>query len=382
MRLPQEALRFGGGSRPSPGFARPPFHLHPDVNSSKPAGLSPIQVRHAYGFDRVANQGAGQTIAIIDAYDDPNIASDLAVFSSTFGLPTCSTANGCFRKVYASGFKPQTDAGWSLEIALDVEWAHAMAPQAKIVLVEANSSSFADLMRAVDTAVGLKANVISMSFGGSEFSSETSSYYDGHFNNSNTRSVTFLASSGDNGSGAEYPAASPYVIAVGGTTLSVDSVGNYLGETAWSGSGGALSAYEAEPAGQQSYPIPRDNTGTRGIPDVSYNGNPNTGFPVYDTVPYYNSSGWFTLGGTSAGAPQWASLVAIVNSARAAAGKLPLTVNGNLLYNSSLAGSYRDISSGTNGTCGTICTSSSGYDYVTGLGSPDVANLVPAMLRF
>ena len=198
--------------------------------------MSPSATRHAYGFDQIVNQGAGQVIGIVDAYDDPNIESDLGVFNSTFVLPTCTTNNGCFHKVYAQGFRPSTNAGWALEISLDVEWAHAIAPQAHIVLVEAASNSFANLVQAVDVAIQNGASVVSMSFGGSEFSSETS--YDSHFAGNG---VTFTASSGDSGDGVEYPAASPGVVGVGGTTLTTGTGGSYMSETAWSGSGGGQS---------------------------------------------------------------------------------------------------------------------------------------------
>jgi len=188
--------------RPPIGYARPPIHVKGNATSA-PTGLSPAQTRHAYGFDQITNQGAGQIIGIVDAYDDPKIESDLGVFDSQFGLPTCTTSNGCFQKIYASGSKPKTNSGWSLEISLDVEWSHAIAPQAEIILVEAASNSFTDLLLAVDVAVQHGASVVSMSWGGSEFSSEGS--YDTHFA---VNGVTFTASSGDSGNGVEYPAAS------------------------------------------------------------------------------------------------------------------------------------------------------------------------------
>ena len=367
---------FAEGQRPSQGYARPPFHIKPNVTSTTPSGLTPAQVRHAYGFDQIVNQGEGQTIAIVDAYDNPNIEADLGVFSSTFGLPPCTTANECFKKVYATGSKPRTDAGWALEIALDVQWAHAVAPKAKIVLVEAKSSSFADLMKAVDVAVKNGAGVVSMSFGGSEFSGQTS--YDYHFN---VAGVTFVASSGDSGYGVEFPAASQYVVSVGGTTLNVDAYGNYLGESAWSGSGGGLSAYETQPAGQINWPLPY--AAKRGIPDVAYNGDPNSGVAVYSSVTYSNQSGWFQVGGTSAGAPQWAGLFAITNSLRVGSGKAPLSAAYNTLYGVGKTGygaDFHDVTSGTNGTCGSVCSASGGYDYVTGLGSPQAPNIVPALV--
>src|SRR4051812_26570579 len=177
--------------KPPEGEARPPHHVRGNATTG-PTGLTPAQTRHAYGFDQITNSGAGQIIAIVDAYDDPNIESDLGVFDAKFQLAACTTANGCFKKIYAGGRAPRADAGWSLEISLDVEWAHAIAPQAKILLVEAASSSFTSLMSAVDMAVKNKASVVSMSFGGSDFSSEVN--YDYHFAPSG---VTFTASSGD-----------------------------------------------------------------------------------------------------------------------------------------------------------------------------------------
>lgn len=372
-------IEGGWAERPPIGYARPPIHVKGNATSA-PTGLSPAQTRHAYGFDQITNQGSGQIIGIVDAYDDPNIESDLGVFDSQFGLTACTSGNGCFQKIYASGSKPRTNAGWSLEMSLDVEWSHAIAPQAKIILVEAASNSFANLLQAVDVAVQNGASVVSMSFGGSEFSSEASN--DTHFA---VNGVTFTASSGDSGNGVEYPAASPDVVAVGGTTLNIASDGSYISETAWSGSGGGQSAYEAEPSYQANYPIPNDPSGVRGVPDVAYDADPNTGFSVYDTVRYQGQSGWFQVGGTSAGAPQWAALFAIANSLRVGAGKATLSSTGTAVYSVAKANyslNLHDITSGTNGSCGTLCTATTGYDYVTGLGSPQANNIITALENF
>lgn len=365
------AIERSGGPLPSPGYARPPFHITRNA-SAGPIGLSPAQVANFYGFNGISNQGEGQTIGIIDAYDDPNIESDLGVFSNAFGLPSCTSQNGCFKKIYAGRKKPPTNAGWSLEMALDVEWAHAIAPKAKIILVEAASNKLSDLMRAVDVAVSNGAKIVSMSFGGSEFSSETN--YDSHFN---VPGVTFTASSGDGGNGVEYPAASPYVVSVGGTTMSTDSTGTYLGETAWSGSGGGQSTYESEPVYQTTYPIPFGYN--RGVPDVAYGADPNTGFAIYSSVTYYGQSGWFQVGGTSAGAPQWAALFAIANSSRVASGKNVISGTDTAVYKaatSAYGADFHDILTGTNGICTPLCTATPGYDYVTGLGSLVAPNLV------
>ena len=365
--------------RPPAGYARPPIHLKGTNATRGPSGMSPSATRHAYGFDQITNQGAGQVIGIVDAYDDPNIESDLGMFDSQFGLPLCTSSNGCFSKVYAQGSRPSANAGWALEISLDVEWAHAIAPQARIVLVEAASNSFTNLMQTVDVAVQ-KASVVSMSFGGGEFFGETS--YDTHFA---VNGVTFTASSGDSGNGVEYPAASPDVVAVGGTTLTTGSGGSYGSETAWSGSGGGQSTMENEPSYQVNYLIPNDPSHWRGVPDVAYDANPNTGFAVYDTVRYQGQSGWFQVGGTSAGAPQWAALFAIANSTRAALGKSNLSSTSTAVYkvaSANITSNFHDITSGTNGSCGTLCTAVTGYDYVTGLGSPQANNIIPALMGY
>jgi subtilase family serine protease len=357
----------------APGKAHHPIHYKPNTPHLMPTGLTPSQVGHAYGFNNVSAQGKGQVIAIVDAFDDPNIEADLGVFNKRFGLPACTTKNGCFKKIYAKGRRPRTDAGWAGEIALDVEWAHAMAPQAKIMLVEAASDSMNDLFQAIQVAVKNGATVVSMSWGGDEFSGETQ--FDSIFNNPK---VSFTASSGDNGTGASYPAASPYVLAVGGTTLTVDTYGNYQGETAWSGSGGGISTQETWPASQSGLPIPPSNN-MRGIPDVAYNADPETGFAVYNSVPSSEGSGWAVVGGTSAGAPQWAAIIAVANS------ELGMNLGGNisnLLYaaanpntgNYSL--DFNDVSDGTNGDCQDVCSAVTGYDFVTGLGSPELRYLV------
>jgi len=160
--------------------------------------------------------------------------------------------------------------------------------------------------------------------------------------------------------------------------LRVDNSGTYISESSWNGSGGGQSAYETEPLYQAGYPIPNAN-GKRGVRDVAYDADPNTGFSVYDTVRYQGQTGWFQVGGTSAGSPQWAALFSIVNSTRAAGGKSPLSSTNAAVY--AVGGSnYHDISSGTNGPCGALCTATSGYDYVTGLGSPKANNIISALV--
>jgi subtilase family serine protease len=353
--------------------AAPPLHVHP-LSGPGPSGYSPAQIRHAYGLDQLSQDGTNQTIAIVDAYNDPHVSSDLHAFDVQFGLadPKLTVVN------QSGGTRlPSNNAGWALEIALDVEWAHAVAPKASILLVEASSATFGNLLTAVSYASS-HAHVVSMSWGGSDFSGESS--FDTYFKNK--PGVTFTAASGDNGTGVIYPAASPYVLAVGGTSLHLDSTGNLTaaGETAWSGSGGGISGGESEPSYQSGFPIPSTN-GKRGAPDVSYNADPNTGFAVYDSYGY---GGWVEVGGTSAGAPQWAALTALANQTRVANGlgylsSSSLTASPEYAAatgSTNYAANYRDITSGSNGS-GPNTSATTGYDFVTGLGSPLANQLVP-----
>jgi subtilase family serine protease len=343
---------------------------------SAPSGFTPAQLQTAYGFDKISNQGKGQIIGIVDAFDDPNIETDLGTFSTQFKLPACTTANGCFKKVYATGTAPKSNFNWDTEISLDVEWSHAMAPQATIMLVEAAGQSDKDLYDAVDVAVKMGANVVSMSWGGKETKTEVND--DVHFN---VTGVTFLVASGDTGHGAFYPAASPFVVGVGGTALTATSTGVWESETAWSctsksscsengggGSGGGASVYEPEP----SYQAGAQNSGKRGIPDVAYDADPTTGV----SLCIYGL--WLPVGGTSMAAPQWASLMAIANSMRVAAGKSTLNQPQNTIYQS--ASDLHDITTGSNGTCGAKCKAKAGYDFITGLGSPKANVLIPALV--
>lgn len=365
-------------------FMRPhlilePRRERPETMPTPPprSAFTPSQIRHAYGFDELTNEGQGQVIGIVDAYDDPNAEADLGVFSTEFGLPACTSSNGCFRKLYSNGRQPAANPSWAIEIALDVEWAHAIAPKATIVVVETFSNSFSDLLAGVQTAVRSGASVVSMSWTVGEFSGEAS--YDNYFV---SNSVTFVAAAGDSGTGVAYPAASPFVIGVGGTSLTLDAEGNYLSETAWNESGGGLSSVEREPLYQAEFGIPNDSQGRRGAPDVSYNANPGTGYAVYDSVGISGVTGWFQVGGTSAGTPQWAALIAIANSSRMAERKANLSSTNTILYSlarTGMASNFHAVTQGQNGSCGEICDALSGYDYITGLGTPQTNVLIPAL---
>ena len=329
-----------------------PIHIMGGTTAG-PAGLFPSQVKLAYGLPKTGGKG---TIAIISAFHHPDIEKDIGIFDETFGLATCTVKNKCL-EIHRMSSSAKTDTGWSLETALDTEWSHAIAPKAKILVVEAASAGGKELMDAVDYAEKRKDVVsVSMSWGGDEFSGETS--LDDHFTADHP--ISFFASSGDDGAGPSWPAVSPNVIAVGGTSLNLGPDGNLISEKAWSGSGGGVSAYEDEPAYERGYSIPRAN-GKRAIPDVAYAADPVHGFSVY------HSGSWYVVGGTSAGAPQWAAIASLGYTA-----KRPLS--SDILYrdksSTDSTSFFRDIKSGSNGDCGYYCSARAHYDYVTGLGSP------------
>jgi uncharacterized repeat protein (TIGR01451 family) len=364
--------------------AHPTYILfHPNGNANPqlglgPTGTTPTQIRHAYGFDQITfnngtviGDGTGETIAIVDAFDDPNAASDLHQFDLQFNLP-----DPTFTKVNQTGGTkyPTPDAGWAVEIALDIEWAHAIAPKAKILLVEAASADLSNLGAAVAFAASQPGVVaVSSSWGAGEFSGQNS--FDSSFlTPTGHAGVTFLVSSGDAGAPPSYPAVSPNVVAVGGTTLNMDAQGNILSESGWSGSGGGISALEAQPSYQHG--IVTQSATQRTSPDVAYNADPNTGYPIYDT---YNQPGWQEIGGTSAAAPQWAALIAIADQGRALAGQSPLnglTQTLPLLY-SLPAADFHDITTGGS-TGNPAYNCGPGYDLVTGRGSPLANQIVLA----
>src|SRR4051812_13622058 len=301
---------------PVAGGVRHPLQLRVRVDAAgkttitnpTPTGYKPAQMRTYLGL---TGTGSGQTIAIVSAYDAPSASADLATFNKTFGLPSPPS----FRKVDASGGTryPAANPGWALETALDVQWAHAIAPAASILLVEAKSSALSDMFVALDYAAKQPGvTVISNSFGVSgEFSTEA-----GQDKHCALSTAVCVVATGDTGNPGGYPAYNPYALAVGGTTLTLASDGSALSESAWSGSGGGVSAYETKPSDQASTAFAQ-----RRIPDVSYDGDPATGVPVYSSTTYQQQSGWFQMGGTSVGAPQWSGIIAAANQLRKATGK-------------------------------------------------------------
>jgi subtilase family serine protease len=354
----------------------------PAVTTASPTGLTPQQLQNAYGVNlisfsggTISGTGAGQTIAIVDAYSDPNITADLAAFDKQFGLP--APPSFTVDNLGAT----TTDAGWALETALDVEWAHAIAPQANILLVESPDASLGNLFYSVRFASQQAGvSVVSMSWGSNEFASE-SLYNNVLVTPARHANVAYVAASGDQGawSGPQFPSVLPNVLAVGGTTLSLTSSGAYSSESGWSGSTGGFSGLDSGFSSFQTEPSYQTSTlasvglsfGVRTTPDVSFNADPNSGVSVYDSVSYNGQSGWFTLGGTSAAAPAWAGLVAITDQGLATAGQGSLNTTQVLTNLYSLPSSdFNDVTTGFNGYSATP-----GYDLVTGLGTPK-ANLV------
>jgi subtilase family serine protease len=351
--------------------------------TASPQGYSPTQIKDAYGisnisFGSVTGNGAGQTIAIVDAYNNPNLVdstsssfdtSDLHMFDAAMGLPDPPS----FTKINQTGGTsyPATDDGWANEAALDVEWTHAIAPDANIVLVEANSTQLSDLLdgAAAYAATMPGVSVVTMSFADTEFYGEDA-YDPDLVTPSGHQGVTFVAASGDDGGVVDYPAASPNVVSVGATTLDISS-DSYQSESALNTSGGGISAYESKPSYQ--FGVTKSSE-YRTVPDVAVNGNKNTGVSVYDSLNGGSGTPWFKIGGTSASAPLVAAEIAIANQGRASEnlGTLNgLTQTLPRLYSLNSA-DFHDITTGSNGY-----SAGTGYDLATGLGSPIANKLVP-----
>ena len=336
--------------------------------ASSVSGLGPSDLQSAYNLaSAAASNGAGATVAIVDAFNDPTADSDLATYRSQYGLSACTVSSGCLKIASQTGSTsslPSDDTSsddWSGEVSLDLDMVSSVCPLCNIDLVEANSDSDADLGAAVNEAVALGAKYISNSYGGSESSSETnedSSYYD-------HPGVVVTASAGDSGYGVEYPAASPYVTAVGGTSLSSDSSSRGWTETVWSGSGSGCSSYESQPSWQASLLSSLSLTGcsNRVVADVAAVADPNTGVAVYDTD--LSNGGWNVYGGTSAASPIIAATYALAGTPGSGDNPAQYPYNDtSALYN---------VSSGSNGSCSPswLCTGQSGYNGPTGLGTPD-----------
>ncbi|RPE43531.1 putative Ig domain-containing protein [Streptomyces sp. Ag109_O5-1] len=327
--------------------------------AAAPSGLSPTNLHSAYNLPSTG--GSGLTVAVVDAYNDPNAASDLATYRSTYGLSACTVANGCFKQVSQTGSTtslPTNDTGWAGEEALDIDMVSAVCPNCNIILVEASSATDSDLGTAENEAVALGAKFVSNSWGGSESSSQTSedtSYF-------KHPGVAITVSAGDSGYGAEYPATSQYVTAVGGTALSTSSSTRGWTESVWNtssteGTGSGCSSYDSKPSWQTDTGCTK-----RMEADVSAVADPATGVAVYDT---YGGSGWAVYGGTSASSPIIAGVYALAGT--------PGTSDYPAKYPYSHTSNLYDVTSGSNGSCSTsyFCTAKTGYDGPTGWGTPN-----------
>jgi subtilase family serine protease len=325
--------------------------------AATPNGFGPTDLTSAYAVPSGA--GSGRTVAIVDAYGDPNVESDLATYRSTFGLPACTIASGCLTVVNQDGATsplPAGDQGWGGETSLDLDMVSAICPSCKILLVQATNNGIDALAASVNTAARLGATTISNSYGSPEFAAETQ--FDGSYHHPGQPVVV---SAGDNGYGVNFPAASEYVTAVGGTTLT--RTGGAWSETVWAGTGSGCSAYIAKPSWQTDANCPM-----RMLNDVSAVADPATGVAVYDT---YGQSGWLVFGGTSVSAPIIAALYAMTSSVAGIAG-------GETPWQHHSGSAFRDVTSGTNvpgssaATCGGdyLCTGVAGYDGPTGWGTP------------
>lgn len=366
-------------------------HVVLDSNGAKPLasvaytnGYAPADLDNAYKLPVPATgtfTPNGQTVAIVDAYDNPNVANDILAYRQQFNLPLCTTTNptpttadltSCFfTKVNQTGQAaplPAGNTGWGQEIDLDVDMVSAACPSCKILLVEANSSNFTDLGAGVNAAAALHVNAISNSYGGKEFSSETTSTYANFYNHPG---IAITASTGDSGYGVQFPAASPYVTAVGGTSLKLATTTTRgWTETAWSGTGSGCSSY----VGRLSWQTQIGNCNKRMVADVSAVADPNTGVAVYDSYGSTGGANWLVFGGTSAASPLVASVYALAGNA---GGSTPAIKYGEYTY--AHRTNLNDVTSGSNGTCTSwystsnlkLCTAASGYDGPTGLGSPN-----------
>ena len=330
---------------------------HPASGGLAVSGYGPSDLLSAYNLP---GGGSGQTVGIVDAQDDPNAESDLAAYRSNYGLPACTTANGCFKKVDENGGRnyPTPDTGWAGEISLDLDMVSAVCPACHIVLVEAASANMSDLGAGVNQAVAQGAKFVSNSYGGSEDSSDTSSD-SAYFNHPG---VAITASTGDSAYGAEYPATSQYVTAVGGTSLNRGGGTRGWSESVWftnstEGTGSGCSSYDPKPSWQHDTGCSR-----RMEADVSAVADPATGVAVYQT---YGGNGWSVYGGTSAASPIIASTWALAGA--------PNPGDHAAQYPYSHTGSFNDVTSGRNGSCSPayFCTAGAGYDGPTGWGTPN-----------
>jgi subtilase family serine protease len=396
--VPESALADGSPTKP---FA----------SSSAVTVYTPAQIRAAYGLPalpttssvtsaQAAQMGAGQTIYLIDAYGDANVLTELATFNAKFGLPGCvvtpilpaaslplaaAPTVGCTISIVYTNSNgamvttvPAYNSSWATETAMDVQWAHATAPYARIVLIATADGSTTSLANGVAVANAMGPGVVSQSFGAAE--APWTVTFEPTYSAPN---MTYVASTGDSGEAVNWPAVDPHVLAVSGTSLTYSGTGA-RSETVWSDSGGGVSAYVATPS-YQTLGVPGMTVAkNRAVSDVSFNADPYTGQYLAILAPGASSVTWYSGGGTSISAPQWAAILAIANAERAQSSLQPVGQSQPILYNlatqaTSYAGSFLDIKSGSDGTCA-ACYANIGYDPPSGLGSPNVATLLPSLV--
>ncbi len=384
----------------------------PLASGTAVATYTPAQIRAAYGLpplpaagatltsQQAAQLGAGQTIYIIDAQDDPNAAAELATFDQQFGLPGCSVSSiaasaalplpaaagsGCsFSVVYSTATggmassAPGYNSGWATEIALDVQWTHATAPLARIILIEAPDASVNSLAAAVSLADAMGPGVVSMSFGSTEGSWTAS--FDATFGNAG---MTYIAAAGDSGAGVNWPAVSAHVLAVGGSTLTYSGAAP-RSEIVWSGTGGGISQYTPTPSYQNSAVPDMGSPAHRSVSDVTFNADPTTGQYIAVLAPGATTAGWLSAGGTSLATPQWAGIIAVADALRAQAAQATLgdphaKIYGIASQAASYASAFYDITHGADGSCAG-CFAGIGYDPPSGIGTPNVTSLLTALV--
>jgi subtilase family serine protease len=322
---------------------------------TSPVGYGPSDLQAAYSLPATA--GVDETVAVVDAYDDPTAEADLAVYRTRFHLPACTTTDGCFAKVDQRGGEdyPEADPGWAEEISLDLDMVSAACPPCHVLLVEADTASMANLGASVDTAVKMGAVAVSNSYGGPDAKDSTYGRYYHH------PGVAVTVSAGDNGYGASYPASSKWVTAVGGTTLRRSTASRGFTETAWNDSGSGCSSLNTTTW------QPSATTGCTGraVADIAAVADPATGVAVYDSTAYESAVGWLTFGGTSASSP-------IIAAVYALAGNTADVTDGSYIWAHQTPTDVWDVTTGSNGSCPTSqwCTARTGWDGPTGWGTP------------
>ena len=415
LRAPRLPVMAEAEAEVSDAAITPLAPLAPITPMATPRVVSvytPAQIRAAYSLpplpaagaaltaSQAAQLGAGQTIYIVNAMHNPNVVAELTAFNQKFGLPACTSKaiantaslplaaasrSGCELSIVystASGGMtsnaPAYEVGWATETALDVQWAHATAPLARIVLIEANTASLNDMLGGIKLANAMGPGIVSMSFGANEGNYTAS--VDSVFGASN---MTYLAATGDWGAAVMWPSVSPKVLAVGGTSLTYSGTGA-RSEVSWSGTGGSTSLYTPTPSYQTSAVPGMGTLARRTVADVAFNADPSTGQYVATIAPGTTTVKWTSIGGTSLSTPQWAGLVAVANASRALSAKAVLGLPHSILYGQiaavpgTYASAFADITKGSNGSCVT-CTAKAGYDALSGLGTPNVTNLLSAL---